>query len=223
MRCAACGTTWRAEPETPPEAAPIAAAAPEEDDLIAVPLAGVEDASPERPAAVPEIEAARRPTPIRDQIEQRKRDARLQGLAWTALGAVVALLLAGGVVFRINIVQLWPSAAGVYARIGLPVNGIGLGIEKVHGQQSLLDGRPALVVTGVVHNIRKQTLVSPPLTIALLDRAGRQVAVRTVLPDDRIVPPGQTRDFSTAFLNPPSGASGLDITFAASTPPRPGH
>ena len=219
MRCAACGATWRATPDPQPEPAVATAVEPEppEDDPFEAPApAAEEEALFEQPAPAPVADEEfprRRAEPEIRRSDAPRRDSRVPGVAWAALGAAIALLLVVALVFRVDIVQLWPKAASAYASIGLPVNGIGLEIEKVHAQPSLLDGRPALVVTGELHNIRRETLVAPPISVSLLDRDGRRVVVKTFMADDRIIPPGQRRDFKISLLNPPSDASNLDVTF----------
>ena len=229
VRCAACGNTWRAEPE--PEPAPAIEPEAPEDDPFESAAPAADDELFERPIAQPIADDEILAVPIRDSKPPgkapAKREGRVNGIVWAVLGASLALLLVVTLVFRLDIVRLWPKTASVYAGIGLPVNGIGLEIEKVHGRQSLLDGRPALEVTGVLHNVRHETIVAPPISIALLNKAGRRVLVKTIVADDPVVPPGQTRDFKLSLLNPPSDASSLDITLVLgktgkpSTPPSP--
>jgi predicted Zn finger-like uncharacterized protein len=218
VRCASCGNIWRAAPEAdevdeaPPPPEPDVSAAvspPADDELFAEPIA---EPSPEAPSEAA-VDVSR--------SERRRREASSPALLWAGLGASIALLLVVGLVFRVDIVQLWPKTAGTYARIGLPVNGVGLTIEKVHAQPSLLDGRRALVVSGEMRNLRNRTLIAPPISIALLDASGRRLLVKTISADDRIVPPGQSRDFKVSLLNPPAGAEGLDVTFAPPSPGRP--
>ena len=119
-----------------------------------------------------------------------------------------------GVVFRADVVRLWPRAAGAYAAVRLPVNPVGLTIEDVHAQPSLQDGHPALIVSGQVRNIRPVALASPPLKVVLRDKDGHQLLVRTASPPDGTVPPGQSRRFSLNLVDPPAGAVAADIDFA---------
>lgn len=213
VRCAACGATWRAEPDRQPEEpATVAEPATIEDDPFASTAPAADSELFERPISPPIDDDSILAVPIHDRKTRVRREGAAQGMVWAALGGAFALLLVTALLFRFDIVQLWPKTASVYAGIGLPVNGIGLEIEKVHGRQSLLDGRPALVVTGVLHNVRRETIIAPPISISLLDKSGRKVLVKTIQADDPVVPPGQTRDFKLSLLNPPSGASSLDVT-----------
>ena len=218
VRCASCGNVWRAMPEADElEEADEAVAEPEPDVSAAV-SPPADDELFEAPIAEAVAETPLEQAADVGRSEQRRREASSPALLWAGLGASIALLLVVGTVFRVDIVQLWPKTASLYAGVGLPVNGVGLTIEKVHGQPSVLDGRSALVVSGEMRNLRSRTLIAPPISIALLDHSGRRLLVKTISADDRIVPPGQTRDFKVSLLNPPAGAESVDVTFAPSPP-----
>ena len=221
VRCASCGNTWRAEPDPPSEAIADVEPPEPEDDPFASTAPVADSELFERPIVQSVDEDPILATPIAGRKDRVKREGGVRsGMVWAALGASLALLVVAALVFRFDIVRLWPKTASAYAGIGLPVNGIGLEIEKVHGRQSLMDGRPALVVTGMLHNVRHETIVAPPISIALLDKSGRRVLVKTIVADDPLVPPGQTREFKLSLLNPPAGASSLDITLVLGKPGR---
>ncbi|HEX4095437.1 MAG TPA: hypothetical protein VHX64_01850, partial [Caulobacteraceae bacterium] len=126
----------------------------------------------------------------------------------------LALILVLGVVFRADVVRLWPRAAGAYAAVRLPVNPVGLTIEDVHARPALQDGHPALIVSGSVRNIRPEPLLSPPLTVVLRDRDRHALLTRMAPPPDGSVAPGQSRRFSLNLIDPPAGAASADIDFA---------
>ncbi len=183
------------------------------------PAAADEDLFERPPSDLP---AAELPKAFRARTEagRKVREAATQGAVWAGMGAVVALLLIAGAVFRVDVVRVWPRTASAYAAVGLPVNRVGLTIEDVHAQPALQDGKPALVVSGVLRNIRAKTVTAPPLSIALLDKAGKRVMTRTAAPGDPTVPAGQTRSFAISVVNPPTSASDLEVTFVSTGPPR---
>jgi predicted Zn finger-like uncharacterized protein len=217
VRCSSCGASWRAEPARPlelrvePEAGAIAAEPPSpEEELFTKPSS--------------ELPGDRLPKAFRAraQADRRVREAAVQGAVWAGMGACLALILVTAVVFRADVVRLWPSAAGAYAAVRLPVNPVGLTIEDVHARPSLQDGHPALIVSGEVRNIRTEPLMSPPLKVQLSDKDGHALLTRTAEPPEGALPPGQSRRFSLVVVDPPSGAKGVDITFAAlKAKPRP--
>jgi hypothetical protein len=150
----------------------------------------------------------------RAQADKRVREAAVQGAVWAAMGASLALILVLAVVFREDVVRLWPRAAGAYAAVRLPVNPVGLTIEDVHARPALQDGHPALIVTGSVRNIRPEPLISPPLKVVLRDKDGHPLLARMAPPPDGPVAPGQSRRFSLNLVDPPAGAATADIDFA---------
>jgi predicted Zn finger-like uncharacterized protein len=209
VRCASCGASWRAEPPRPLEltaSADEAALGEPPGELAAAPF--------EPRTTEPRAGALPRAFRARAESERRTREAAVQGAIWAGMGASLALLVALAVVFRMDVVRLWPRSASAYASVGLAVNPVGLTIEDVHFQHALQEGRPALVVSGVMRNIRARPVVAPPLRIALLDRRGKPLMTRTVSPGEARVEPGQTRSFTVSLLDPPVFASDLDITFA---------
>ena len=213
MRCAACSASWRAAPT-----APLDLIREPDEDIFAAPVAD-EDELLARPASDLPADELPKVFRARAETERRVKEAAVQGAVWAGMGAVVALLLVAGVVFRVDVVRIWPKTASAYAQVGLAVNRVGLTIEQVHAQPSLQDGRQALVVSGVLRNIRAKPVTAPPLSIVLLDRAGRKLATKTASPGDALVPPGETRSFAVSLLDPPIAASDLEVTFVAGDAP----
>ena len=210
VRCSSCGASWRALASRPleltvdPEAGAFAAEPPSPDEEL------FQTPPSELPGDI--LPKAFR---ARAQADRRMREAAVQGAVWAGMGASLALALVLAVVFRADVVRLWPSAAGAFAAVQLPVNPVGLTIEDVHAQPSLQDGHPALIVSGQVRNIRPTPVISPPLKVVLRDKDGRELADDTVAPPDGAVPPGQSRRFSLNLIDPPTGAASADIDFAA--------
>ena len=207
VRCGACGISWRAQSETlldlefeASEASAPAPAEPEEDLL-------------ERPPAELSGEQLRKAFRAKAQNVRRTRDAAVQGAVWAGIGAVFVLILAGAAVFRVDVVRLWPRSASAYAAVGLPVNAVGLTIEDYHALPSLQDGHPALLVSGVLRNVRPRAIKAPPLSIVLRDRDNQPLLTRVVSPGDPDVPPGQTRSFAVSLIDPPAGAANVEIGF----------
>jgi predicted Zn finger-like uncharacterized protein len=202
VRCTACGNSWRVEPETP--------------------LDLTEAHAPPRPrpaplAPSPDLKAVELPRAFRARVEETKRvrEAAATGAVWAAIIGAFALLIIGALIFRVDVVRMWPRTAGAYAAIGLPVNPFGLIIERVQAQPALQDGRAVLMVTGVVRNIRSKPSLAPALSIALLDKAGKPVAARTARVADPMVPAGGLRIFSVPLFDPPAGAATVEVVFSA--------
>lgn len=210
VKCTSCAARWRAMPEAeepaPPEpqTEPPAAAAPQEPAPAAAPppLDDLEIVAVEAKPAKPTL-----PPP-------RPRSGATGAIvAWSAMAATVALLVAGAIVFRADVVKLWPKSSGAYAGVGLPVNSLGLVIEQVKFQPTFQGGRPVLSVTGAIRNVGAQGAEAPPLRFDLLDRKGEPVAAKIVRPIESSIPPGERRYFAVAIVDPPSTARDLQVAF----------
>jgi predicted Zn finger-like uncharacterized protein len=211
VRCSSCGARWTAHAE---DAEPLA-------------IAPAAASSPPRPAATPESveqDVAAEPLPRlfreRAATRQKIREAAAAGAVWAALAAGFVLLLGATVLLRQDIARIWPRTAGAYAAVGLPVNLVGLTIENQHAQPQLQDGHAALVISGLLRNIRDRPVVAPPLRISLLNSGGRSLAVKIADPDGARIPPGEARRFVVNMLDPPVSATDVDIAFVLDRPPR---
>lgn len=210
VKCAACGARWMAhaapeepveEPEAPAEAEP--APAPEPDLAL--------DGPPEDELTgedLPKVFRAKADT------SRRIREAAATGIVWAGMAAAVAVIIALAIVFRVDVVRLWPKSAAAYASVGLPVNSLGLAIEGVKAQPSLKEGHAALSISGTIRNIEGRAIVTPPLKISLLDKDGKALSTKIARAADPRIPPGETRHFALVMLDPPAAARDLEIAFA---------
>ncbi|MDP2214702.1 DUF3426 domain-containing protein [Phenylobacterium sp.] len=218
VKCASCGNRWTARREVLVEPPPTAAApAPASADSPPPPVdqAAAENPSlPDEPPSGRSGEALPRAFRAKADDSRRLREAAATGVVWAGMSAALALMIMVAVVFRVDVVRLWPSTAGAFASVGLPVNSVGLAIEGVEFEPALHDGYAALSVSGMIRNIEDRTITAPPLQIRLLDKNGVAVATKIARPADPVIPPGETRHFAIALIDPPGAAADLEITFA---------
>ena len=204
VKCAACGTRWQAhaedgkKPPGEPGAVRESAVGPAAQGDAAG-LAG-EDISKVFRARV--------------NAKRRVRQAAISGAAWGAGAVAVALVVVLSVVFRRDVVRAWPGTAAAYASVGLPVNRIGLVIEQVHAEPTLMLSHAALSVTGSIRNVEDRAVRSPPLRIVLYNARGKRVAGQIAVPADPRVPPGRARRFMVTIFDPPLTAYALEVGFA---------
>jgi predicted Zn finger-like uncharacterized protein len=200
VRCAGCGAAWRAMAEghdAPLELVPPPPPSPE-----------AEPAKVAAAAALPKSYRAK------TQARKRTREAAVAGAVWGVLGAAVVALVVGAGLFRVEVVRLWPRTAGAYAKVGMPVNPIGLSPENVVAAPGLKDGHAAVIVTGVVRNVQNHAHDPQPLRVSLLSKAGKPLVAQTVALAPGRLQPGQTRPFTVAFLDPPTAAHDVEVEFA---------
>jgi len=208
VKCASCGARWTAYPEAEVEPAP-------EPQTFLEPAVVDPVEPPQRVLTGDDLPKAFR---AKADTERRVREAAATGVIWAGMAAVLVLLLALAVIFRVDVVKLWPRTASAYAGIGLPVNSLGLVIEGVRFEPSLQEGHAALSVSGMIRNIENEPIVTPPLRISLLDERGEPVATKIARPADARIPPGETRHFAIALLDPPARAKELEVAFAPREP-----
>ena len=211
VKCASCGHRWTAHPEATLEL-----------DVSAEEGAVAREAfepEVEEPTALSDLPGAELPKVIRAKVENTRkvREAAAHGIVWAGMAATIAIVVGLGVVFRVDVVKIMPGAAKAYALAGLPVNTLGLVIEGSRAEPALQDGHAALSISGMIRNVEDHAIVTPPLKIELLDKAGKTIVTKVARPADPVVPPGETRHFALAILDPPTTAHDLQLSFAPDT------
>jgi predicted Zn finger-like uncharacterized protein len=207
VRCAACGESWRAEPET---------------ELLDL----TPDFNPELAAAAPELApttpAEALPKAFREQVQakRRTRAAVAAGVVWAGMAASLVVLILLSVVFRVQVVKAWPRTAGVYAALKLPVNPLGLAPDNVTASQGLQNGHAALIITGAERNVATQTLTPAPMRVSVYDKAGARLLSRVVRLPLNPIAPGESRAFAASFIDPPMAGVqvGIDFVFEPARP-----
>ena len=207
VKCASCKHRWMAH------AAP---AEPESEEPLALEPAEPAVAADAEPGFDDDGLATDLPKVFRAMAADSRKvmEAATAGIVWAGMAAVLVLLVALAAVFRMNVVNLWPKTAAAYAWVGLPVNSLGLTLEGVRAEPALQDGHAALSVSGMFRNVKDVPITAPPLRISLLNKAGKPLTTKIAQPADAVVPPGETRHFAIAILDPPSTASQLEVAFA---------
>lgn len=209
VKCVSCGHRWHAE-----SAAALELDVSDEEGALA--HESKFEPEVEEPPQVSDLPGEELPKVFRAKAadERKLREAAANGVVWAGMTAVMAILIALAVVFRVDVVKIWPQSAGAYAGVGLPVNSLGLVIEGVKAEPSLQDGHAALSVSGMIRNIEDTPITAPPLRVSLINKAGRRVSTKIAQPADAVVPPGETRHFALAILDPPTSANELEVAFA---------
>jgi predicted Zn finger-like uncharacterized protein len=216
VKCSNCGLRWMARPEADE------ADEPDEPDDV-VPVEPEEFAAADEPAEPAEEEPA--PVAVADEppaevvpLKPRRSlppprprsDGRV--MVWAGAAAVAAGVIAAAMVFRAQVVELWPASSAAYAGLGLDVGGLVL--EQVQVQPGFVDGRPILSVKGAIRNRRGEDLAAPPVRLTLLDRAGKPVGAELARPLHAVVPAHAVRHFVLSIADPPPTARDLEVRFA---------
>ena len=242
VQCAQCGKPWHATADAPapppidpdmmftPDDEAALDRAFEHEAVAAAPKPSIEAA---KEKTLAEIRAAIAPKPkavpaavdpglakAKSSFDRRQRQvisrlpfARFRRIA--RAGALVALLalLVLGFSLRVQLVTAFPSLAGLYASIGLPVNVTGLEFTDAKTLKTLRDGKTVMTITAKIRSIAGQTVMVPPVLVSLLNDSGATLYEWTTAPVAPDMEPGEALDFSTEVNSPPDGATRVRLSF----------
>lgn len=220
VKCASCGHRWTAK-KPPRERIDLTPAAPADPTIVLRDQGdyGATEHEPEPlappPAEVSELPGEELPKVFRQKADndRKAREAAAVGVVWAGMTAALAVVIAVAVMFRTDVVRIWPKAASVYAMTPFRVNPQGLTLENVTYAPVLQGGHAALSVSGLIRNVEDRTITAPPLKVVLLNSAGDQVGGKVAAPENPKIPPGETRRFTLILLDPPSNGVRLEISF----------
>jgi predicted Zn finger-like uncharacterized protein len=208
VRCAACGTVWRAMPVAPPDAASADDRPPAEAGepaALAAEPAPAEEPAAAQPAGSRWVDDAAGAKPL--PVWRRAANLRIGALAAIALLVFVALHQ------REHVVRLLPQTARLYAATGLKVNLRGIEIRNVQSRVVSEGEDSVLVVDGELVNVAGRRVDVPRLHFALLGPEGRQVFVWSAQADRPALQPGETLPFRRRLAAPPAEAREVSVRF----------
>ena len=229
VRCAACRETWFITPAEILAAQADELGARDEDGPDPVSDAAWQEAAAAVRAET-EGERAAGPPPAHDAGRRRaarpaKRRRAVPGLSPAlALGLAALAALPLACLARADVVRTFPQTAGLYARIGLPVNLRGIEIRDVVAFSSPAeDGRPAeLVVEGDLVGVGRTDAPVAALAAEIQDASGRALT-RFPVPSPRaVLGAGETARFRARLSSPPMLGRGVELRFADTGPSIPG-
>ena len=183
---------------------PLAAGWP--DDAAA---AEVDEADWETPA-----QDARRPPWFRRLLE---RPASSRGgksvFNLPAITAAMAALVIALVVWRADVVRLMPQTATFYKMAGLDVNLRGVAFRDLKVATETVDGKPVLVIEGVVVSTTRKPVDLPRLRFSVRDAQGAEIYAWNALLDQTVLKPGERAAFKSRLASPPPEGRNIDIRF----------
>ncbi len=204
VRCANCGHTWYETRSAPPPGPdPEAPGEPAADGAaLKEPIFEIV------PRLIPRLEVPPRlqPNPSR---KGRNGSAKL---LWIVASILLLVAVAAVGLFIRQLPAVWPTAARLYASIGLPAvpTGTGLVIRKI-APSRIADG---LAIDGEIANLGSAPRDVPRLRVALQDSTDKEVQFETVDPPKPRMQPGEVVHFETSFAHSRDDATGVVVTFA---------
>ena len=214
VRCANCANTWH---QNPPADAPLTLDAPtERPSGVELHGPGAEDAAD---AADTDLAAAsRRRAAFRAQLPAlaEKPPSRKRRITVLAIAALLVCAAAFIILGRDKVASLWPPAAELYAKAGLPVTPPGPAFE-IRNTTPRLDkenGVAIVVVEGEIANVSHVARDVPRLRIILKDKDEKEVEQTTVsVPGPRLLP-GASVPFRASVPQPSIPAAKVVVMIA---------
>jgi predicted Zn finger-like uncharacterized protein len=126
-----------------------------------------------------------------------------------AMGALVLAL----VIWRVDVVRLLPQAAAFYKLVGLEVNVRGLSFKDVKITTETMEGKPVLVIEGVIVGLAPKPVELPRLRFSVRDAQGAEIYAWNALLEQAVLNPGERAWFKSRLASPPPEGRNIDVRF----------
>jgi predicted Zn finger-like uncharacterized protein len=129
--------------------------------------------------------------------------------ACTAMGALVLALM----IWRVDVVRLLPQTAGFYRMVGLDVNLRGLVFKDVKISSETVEGKPVLVIEGVIVGETSKPVELPRLRFSVRDAQGAEIYAWNAVLEQPVLKPGEKAWFKSRLASPPPEGRHIDVRF----------
>ena len=139
--------------------------------------------------------------------------------ACAAMGALVLALL----VWRVDVVRLLPQTAAFYKLAGLDVNLRGLRFKDVKVTSETVEGKPVLVIEGVITGEASKPVELPRLRFSVRDAQGAEIYAWNTVLEQPVLRPGEKAWFKSRLASPPPEGRNIDVRFFSKRDLAGGH
>jgi predicted Zn finger-like uncharacterized protein len=126
-----------------------------------------------------------------------------------AMGALVIAL----VVWRADVVRLMPQTAAFYKMAGLEVNLRSVFFKDLKVATETVDGKPVLVIEGVIVSANKKPVELPRLRFSVRDAQDVEIYAWNAVLDQSVLKPGEHAAFKSRLASPPAEGRNIDVRF----------
>jgi hypothetical protein len=130
-------------------------------------------------------------------------------VACAAMGALVAALM----IWRVDVVRLLPQTAAFYRMVGLDVNLRGLAFKDVKISSETVEGKPVLVIEGVIVGETRKPVELPRLRFSVRDAQGAEIYAWNAVLEQPVLNPGERAWFKSRLASPPPEGRNIDVRF----------
>jgi predicted Zn finger-like uncharacterized protein len=129
--------------------------------------------------------------------------------ACAAMGALVLALI----IWRADVVRLLPQTALFYKTVGLDVNLRGLAFKDIKVTNETVDGKPVLVIEGVIVGEIRKPVELPRLRFSVRDAQGAEIYAWNAVLEQPVLKPGERAFFKSRLASPPPEGRNIDVRF----------
>ena len=130
-------------------------------------------------------------------------------IACAAMGALVVALM----FWRVDVVRLLPQTATFYKMVGLEVNLRGLSFKDIKITNETVDGKPVLVIEGMIVGEAKKPVDLPRLRFSVRDEQGAEIYAWNAVLEQPVLKPGERAYFKSRLASPPPEGRNIDVRF----------
>ncbi|MBV9565998.1 MAG: zinc-ribbon domain-containing protein [Bradyrhizobium sp.] len=130
----------------------------------------------------------------------------------TASAPMAALVLAL-IIWRADVVRLMPQTAAFYKLAGLEVNLRGVLFKDVRVTSETVEGKPVLVIEGVIVGEARKAVELPRLRFAVRDAQGTEIYAWNAVLEQTVLKPGERAFFKSRLASPPAEGRSIDVRF----------
>ena len=125
------------------------------------------------------------------------------------MGALVLALI----IWRVDVVRLLPQTAAFYKMIGLDVNLPGLVFKGMKISTETVEGKPVLVIEGVIVGEARKPVELPRLRFSIRDAQGAEIYAWNTVLEQTVLKPGEAAWFKSRLASPPPEGRNIDVRF----------
>ena len=130
-------------------------------------------------------------------------------VACAAMGALALALM----IWRVDVVRLLPQTAAFYKMVGLDVNLRGLAFKDIKITNETVDGKPVLVIEGMIIGETRKPVELPRLRFSVRDEQGAEIYAWNAVLDQPVLKPGERAYFKSRLASPPPEGRNIDVRF----------
>ncbi|MEA2836287.1 MAG: hypothetical protein QOD89_837 [Bradyrhizobium sp.] len=166
--------------------------------------------------SVPPHTEAKAPRPPRRSLLPRLKPSfsfGLPGLSLATVCAAMGALVVALMIWRTDVVRLLPQTAAFYQLVGLEVNLRGLSFKDVKVTSENVEGKPVLVIEGVIVGQAKKPVELPRLRFSVRDAQGAEIYAWNAVLEQPVLKPGEKAWFKSRLASPPPEGRNIDVRF----------